>query len=323
MPAYEQTIQRCPHDRENPYAQINRDLIRDETISPACRWMLIYLLSMQDGWQVNVKQLWNHIKKFHGRGKVYQLLDEACLAGYVLRKDNFKGNLKQGCSYFVSESPKFSKNFSGVPDSGKPQGGKRKEEHIQEAPPAPIAPLSRAYGGASEVQEPSDAAEPPLKKEPPEKAKEMAKKLLDKVKKVLPKFKAKGFEKWPKEFDLLQRKDGHSWDEINEMLDWVFEHNFWYKNILSPQKLREQWDRLSIERTSYSNKGNTEKKNREIAQHAKIYLTQNGQGHLLWIGKDFVRNTKTGDVVNLDLISETFLTVICNWFGLNVKDGQK
>src|SRR5947209_14298432 len=42
------TIERCPHDGENPFAQISRDLIRNKTISLECRMLIIYLLSMSD-----------------------------------------------------------------------------------------------------------------------------------------------------------------------------------------------------------------------------------------------------------------------------------
>jgi hypothetical protein len=105
------TIQRCPHDSENPYAQISRALIRDESISPECRWLIIYMLSMKDGWKINVKQIYSHVKKFVGRDRVYKILEEAIEAGYLLKQDNFKGNLKKGCTYYLSESPKFKKCF--------------------------------------------------------------------------------------------------------------------------------------------------------------------------------------------------------------------
>lgn len=105
------TIQRCPHDAENPYAQISRSLIRDDSISPECRWLLIYMLSMRDGWKMKVSQICAHTKKFIGRNRVYELVQEAIEAGYIYREEKMVGNLKCGVAYFISESPKFKKCF--------------------------------------------------------------------------------------------------------------------------------------------------------------------------------------------------------------------
>lgn len=106
-------FQRCPHNKENPYAQISRSLIRDESISPECRWMLIYFLSMRDDFKINCKQLWAHVKQFMGRDKVYRIIEEACKAGYMKKEDRYVGNLKRGVTYYVSEEPneEFKKSF--------------------------------------------------------------------------------------------------------------------------------------------------------------------------------------------------------------------
>jgi len=106
-------FQRSLHNKENPYAQINRDLIRDESISPQCRWMLIYFLSMRDDFKINIKQIWNHVKKFMGRNKIYEIIDEACAAGYMKKETKFFNNLKCGVTYYVSEWPEeeFKKCF--------------------------------------------------------------------------------------------------------------------------------------------------------------------------------------------------------------------
>jgi len=106
------TFERCPHDAENPYAMISRTLIRDQSISPECRWMLIFLLSNSDGWVIKFKQLHNHVKGFKnwGRDLTYQYVDEAMDAGYMRRDEYMKNNLKR-YRYIVSETPKFKKCF--------------------------------------------------------------------------------------------------------------------------------------------------------------------------------------------------------------------
>lgn len=102
-------FQRSLHDKENPYAQISRNLIRDSSISPSCRWMLMYFLSMRDDFSIKIKQLCDHVQPFVGRDSVYDLITEAINAGYMKREDKFRGNLKAGCIYYISESPCFKK----------------------------------------------------------------------------------------------------------------------------------------------------------------------------------------------------------------------
>lgn len=119
------TIQRCPHDGENPFAQISRELIRDETISPECRWLLIYLLSMKDGWELKVDQIYAHVKKFIGIKKIYKIIEEAMEAGYIQRDYNYEGNLRRGCIYYVSETPKFKKCFR------RDENGNVEDRHVE------------------------------------------------------------------------------------------------------------------------------------------------------------------------------------------------
>ncbi len=104
------TIQRCPHDRENPYAQIKNDLIRDLSLSPACFRVLIYLLSHRDNWEINVRQLWHTFKNHIGRDAMFNLINEACEAGYMMREEYKDGNLRR-IRYYLSEEPKFKKCF--------------------------------------------------------------------------------------------------------------------------------------------------------------------------------------------------------------------
>ena len=97
MKNVEQFIERCPHDEENPYALISRALLRDQTISPECRWMLLFiLLSMDKGWKISAKQLWNHTKGFIGRDKIWKLIKEAVEAGYIQASHVQVGNLRRG-----------------------------------------------------------------------------------------------------------------------------------------------------------------------------------------------------------------------------------
>ena len=105
----EMIFQRSPHDKQNPYSQISRALIQDELISPECRLLIIYLLSMKDGFKININHLRSHFNNFMGRDKIYDVVNEAIRAGYIDRFVKVNGNLRSFCVYYVSETPEPSK----------------------------------------------------------------------------------------------------------------------------------------------------------------------------------------------------------------------
>lgn|SRR6185295_17626433 len=101
------TIQRCPHDAEHPYAQILNDILRHKTLSIQAIWMLSYLLSNDRKWQIKISQIIKHVKGRIGRNKVYEIISELIEFGYMQRVSIKNGNLHSGYRYFISEIPKF------------------------------------------------------------------------------------------------------------------------------------------------------------------------------------------------------------------------
>lgn len=129
-------LQRCPHDEKNPYTMIRNDLIRDQSISPNCRWLLIYLLSNNEQvWTVKISQVAKHVKGFIGRDAVYRIVNEGIEAGYIQRFEYFEDNMKR-YKYYISETPKFKKSLRcpeiQYPEPKYPENQGRKEETSKE-----------------------------------------------------------------------------------------------------------------------------------------------------------------------------------------------
>ncbi|WP_262484651.1 hypothetical protein [Citrobacter portucalensis] len=61
---------------------------------------------------------------------------------------------------------------------------------------------------------------------------------------VLP--KAPNWTAWANEVRLMRTQDGRTHNQICTMFDRVSRDPFWCRNILSPAKLREKWDELSL-----------------------------------------------------------------------------
>jgi len=150
------TIQRCPHDPEHPYFMLSRALVRDNSISPNCRLMLIHLLSNKDGWEIKVKQIINIFSQWDGWGRdsVYKYIKEAMNAGYIRVEEYLKKGLKR-IKYFLSEGALFKESLphTATQDTAtqyaKERSSKRQEEispkdgnsklTTKEAPPLPTS----------------------------------------------------------------------------------------------------------------------------------------------------------------------------------------
>lgn len=70
--------------------------------------------------------------------------------------------------------------------------------------------------------------------------------LYELIKKNNPKFKEPNLDNWCGHVDKMIRLDKRSVDDIEVVIRWCQEDNFWHKNILSTDKLRKQFDKLYI-----------------------------------------------------------------------------
>jgi phage replication O-like protein O len=68
--------------------------------------------------------------------------------------------------------------------------------------------------------------------------------LFEKMKANNPKVKTPNLDKWAIHVDRMIRLDKRSPDEIAEVINFSQSDSFWMSNILSTQKLREQFDQL-------------------------------------------------------------------------------
>lgn len=77
-----------------------------------------------------------------------------------------------------------------------------------------------------------------------------AKYLFEKIKGNNPKQKEPNFDSWANDFRLMREKDSREPQEIKDVIDWCQTDPFWQGNILSPKKLREKFDQLTIQMKS-------------------------------------------------------------------------
>ena len=75
----------------------------------------------------------------------------------------------------------------------------------------------------------------------------LAELLYKQIQNNLPNYKEPDLEKWANEFRLIMERDKREGKEIQDLIIKSQNDDFWKKNILSPSKLRKQYDRLVIE----------------------------------------------------------------------------
>ncbi|MGE6721073.1 hypothetical protein ACQKGD_27630 [Peribacillus frigoritolerans] len=69
---------------------------------------------------------------------------------------------------------------------------------------------------------------------------------FEKIKMNNPAFKEPNFQKWSNDIRLMIERDNRTPEQIKYLINWCQNDNFWKSNILSPAKLRKQFDQLII-----------------------------------------------------------------------------
>ncbi len=82
---------------------------------------------------------------------------------------------------------------------------------------------------------------------------ETAQWIFHRIQKINPNQKTPNFKNWANEIRKLRTCDSRTDDEIRTLFRYANEHAFWHTNILSPSKLRKQWDQLTIQQNSTRN----------------------------------------------------------------------
>ncbi len=70
--------------------------------------------------------------------------------------------------------------------------------------------------------------------------------VFQRIQKINPAARQPNWADWANDIRLMREIDGRSHRDICELFKRANQDSFWCKNILSPRKLREQWDQLTL-----------------------------------------------------------------------------
>lgn len=110
------TFVRELHDSEHPFVMINKEMLRDKSISPKAKGILCYLLSLPDKWIVYHHKVCEALDI--GKDYLNRALNELEEAGYMMKTRERVNGTFQPYKYKFSEFKKFPpkrENRSGKP----------------------------------------------------------------------------------------------------------------------------------------------------------------------------------------------------------------
>lgn len=138
-------------------------------------------------------------------------------------------------------------SVTGMEEGRKEGTGKEGRERNlsgQETGEMPADPDPAAGVATESTEKPAK----PRKHHGSEKDHEVAHWLFEKVQKINATAKDPNWDCWANDVRLMCEVDGRTHHEIGELFAWAMRDNFWCSNILSPGKLREKWDQLTVQR---------------------------------------------------------------------------
>jgi hypothetical protein len=135
-------------------------------------------------------------------------------------------------------------------------------------------------GGSPDGYKEEPIEEEPIKEDsrncvaPSEHASRLSLLLFSLIKENDPKAKPPNYEKWNLEIDRMHRIDKRSYGEIEALIRFAQQHDFWQTNILSPAKLRKQATKLTLQMQKSKSKEAEQKKELQDYSASKEYVHQ-------------------------------------------------
>ena len=110
-------------------------------------------------------------------------------------------------------------------------------------------------------------------------------------------------EKWANTIRLMREVDGRTLQDIGAAFDWANKDSFWSSNILSPEKLRKQYDKLKV-KANEANRPNQSKHSDGLSDSRRAILQARAERDGLSESFGSVVGSDGGDVVLISTIQQ-------------------
>lgn len=217
---------------------------------------------------------------------------------------------KSGFIRFYSDGDKIYFNITGFSKHQNPHKNERAagssipkySDELRQAVDLPAITINRDLSGLNQDEDGTDRADslnlipdslnlipdssvsgqepekPKIKKksEPSPDDLNIANQIYADLKAINPNHKQPNLRSWANTIRLMRERDKKTLDEISQLWTWANTHQFWSANILSPAKLREQWDKLTIQKAQNGTANPAAHRSREYEQTGYSYEVPEG-----------------------------------------------
>lgn len=219
------SIKRTPRPKSN-YTVISNAVLRDERLSFRARGVLAAILSRPDNWKTTAESLARESKE--GRNAILTVLKELEEVGYMTRRKyrNDKGQwIWESLIFDKPQTPEFRNPSTDDPTSDEPSTEnqtlievttKNERKEVINTPRIFDDEVYQACNLFADLIQANGSKRPTVT------------------------------DKWLTDMERLHRIDGRTWEQINAAIRWVQNDSFWRANVMSPDKLRKQYDALRL-----------------------------------------------------------------------------
>lgn len=315
------TVYRVKHQKN--YVVISKEVLENPNISFKAKGLWAYCMSRPDDWVFNI----THLSKISQDKKesVYAAIKELENEGYITKSQQRKRGKFYLVDYEIHETKIVSNEIKEIlpqrqkPDTGKPDTGNPPllsndlnqvmKETNKYCPESATLSSSVEEGLIGTLKSKSKYSQGALS---------AANFLNNELNKLYPNRKQPKIGQWAYEMDLLNRIDKRDWKDVHDVIEWALEHVFWAKNILSPLKLRKQWETLMAQKNPPQNKGNRIHWNKVEAREAESHLRskRDGRADKMKIWETRVEKTDTKECIMFDLPCKEFVFKLCEMFNI-------
>lgn len=218
------SIKRTPRPTTH-YTVLANAVLRDTNLSFRARGVLAAILSRPDNWRTTADLLARESKE--GRTAILTALRELESVGYMTRTkyQNEKGQwVWESLVYDKPQKPESGFPTTGNPTSDEPTSENGTLIEVTNKNERKEVTSTRTYSG-----EVFDACN-----------------LLADLIEANGSKRPTVTDKWLQDMERINRLDGRTWEQINAAIRWCQNDDFWRANILSPGKLRKQYDAMRL-----------------------------------------------------------------------------
>ena len=215
------------------WAWIPNTILQNKNLTLKAKGLWAYLNSKPEGWDFSAERI--AAEQADGREAVKSALRELENAGLLVRTITSKGYATFETTYELKTKI----------DGGKIVGGKYADEKHADIIKQNKVKQNKVKQNENNLM--SAPAKPAPTRELPNEAKELAHLLHYLILQNKPDRRIQDgwTDRWAEDIEKAHRIDGRSWEHLKAAIIWSQRDDFWKQNILSGEKLRKHYDRMS------------------------------------------------------------------------------